>query len=71
MTSLETVSKGSDTFQSESHLPDEGLIDAALAQVVNQPLDALLRIEEFVEKLGGVDRARQALEAVNELRNAA
>jgi hypothetical protein len=58
-------------FQSESHLPDEELIDAALADAVNQPLDALLCIEEFVEKLGGVDRTRQALEAVNELRKAA
>lgn len=58
-------------FQSESHLPDEELIDAALAEAVNQPLDALLRIEEFVDKLGSVDRAGQALEAVNELQSAA
>lgn len=54
-------------FQSEKDLPDETQIDAELAAAVNQPLDALLAIQEFVEKVGGVDRARRALAAVSDL----
>ena len=34
---------------------------------VNQPLDELLSIEEFVEKLGGFDRAKRALDALTDL----
>lgn len=53
--------------QSETFLPDEDEIDAALAEAADQPLDALLSIEEFVEKLGGIDRAKQALDALSDL----
>ena len=61
-------------IQREISVPDADRIDAALADAVKQPVSSLLAIQEFVDKLGGFDRAKRALDALgepDELRKAA
>lgn len=44
-------------------------IDDLLEQILTVPDDQLLALHEFIEKLGGVEQAQEAIEALQELRD--